>query len=95
MFKVTDAAVALVAEELNRLDAPARVVRFYHNSDGLHLRLSETHPGDKSFTHQDRTVFVVDEDLAHRLNGRTLDVKETSDGMKLTLGDADQDDAEV
>jgi hypothetical protein len=87
MFKVTDAAVALVAGELDRRKTPAKVVRFCHDTEGLHMRLSNAHPGDKSFAHQGRTVFVVDDDLAKRLNSRTLGVKKTADGNKLSLGD--------
>ena len=88
MFKVTDAALALVAEELNRRENPAKVVRFCADTRGLHLRLSNARQGDKRFAHRDRTVFVVDERLARRLTGRTLDVKETPDRMKLSLGDS-------
>ena len=94
MFKVTDAALALVAEELDRRDTPARVVRFLHDTRGLHLRLSDARPGDKRFAHRDRTVFVVDEDRARRLTGRTLDVKETADRMKLSLGQPGGDTVE-
>jgi hypothetical protein len=87
MFKVTDAATAFVADELDRLETPARVVRFCLATDGLHMRLSNAQSGDTQFVHQGRTVFVVDDDLAERLAGRTLDVKETADGVKLSLGE--------
>lgn len=85
MFQVSDAAIALMAGELDKRNTPARVIRFYHNTQGLHLRLSEVGPGDKSFGQGGRTVFVVDDDLAQRLNGQRLDLKHTVDGTKLAL----------
>jgi hypothetical protein len=87
MFNVTDAATAFMAEELDRRETPARVIRFWHDTHGLHLRLSDVHPDDKSFAHHGRTVFVVDEDLAQRLAGRKLDLKHTVDGTKLALAE--------
>lgn len=90
MFNVTDAAAAFVADELDRLESPARVVRFCLATDGLHLRLSNAQSGDKRFAHRGRTVFVVDDDLAQRLTRRTLDVKQTADGRKLSLGEPEQ-----
>jgi hypothetical protein len=95
MFKVTDDAVALVAEELDRRETPARVVRFCHDTEGLHMRLSNAHPGDKSFAHKGRTVFVVDDDLAQRLDSRTLGVKKTAGGNKLSLRDLSPSAAEA
>lgn len=89
MLTLTDNAVAFIAEELDRRKTPARVVRFCRDSHGLHLRLSNLKPGDKSFAHRGRTVFVVDDDLAQRLTGRTLGVKTTLDGTKLSLGESD------
>ena len=95
MFALTGAAVAFVAEELDRRETPARVVRFCRDREGLHLRLSDAQPGDKSFAHCGRTVFVVDDDLAQRLTGRTLGVKDTVHGMKLSLGEPDPNKAEA
>jgi len=40
------------------------------------------------------TVLVVDDDLARRLSGHTLDVKETADRMKLSLAHPDRDTVE-
>jgi hypothetical protein len=85
MLNVTDAAMSFMAEELDRTDNAARVIRMYHNTEGLHLRLSEVHPGDRSFATGERTIFVVDADLAERLIGRTLDVKAGFLGRKLSF----------
>jgi len=84
-----------MADELDRLETPARVIRFCHDTAGLHLRLSNAQPGDKSFGQRGRTVFVVDDDLAQRLTGRTLDVKDTVDGKKLALGEPRQNTADA
>lgn len=92
MFTLTDAAVAFVAEELDRRDSAARVVRFCHDTEGLHLRLSKADPADKRFAYRGRTVFVIDDDLAQRLTDRTLDIKETAGGTKLSLSDPNRKD---
>ncbi|MBI4582343.1 MAG: hypothetical protein HY718_21795 [Planctomycetes bacterium] len=96
MFKVTDAAVARLAEELNRLETPdGRVIRFCHDTAGLHLRLSSVQPGDKEFAHQGRTVLVVDGDLDQRLTDRRLGIKETAEGTKLSLAEPDEEAVET
>lgn len=86
MFNVSKAAVARVAEELDRLKASAdRVVRFFRQEGAMHLRLSEINPDDQGFSHQGRVVLVVDRGLAEKLDRRILDVRETSNGKKLWL----------
>lgn len=86
MFNVTNAAVARLAQELGRLERPVRkVVRFCRKEDGMHLRLSEAQPHDRGFAHAGRVVLVVDDPLARQLASCTLDVKETSAGIKLHL----------
>lgn len=95
MFEVTDAAKRLMAGELDRLEKPTSVIRFYHDSEGLHLRLSAAQPRDTSFDLRGRTVFVVDDNLAQRLTDRTLDVKQTEGGVKLSLGDAVENPSEA
>lgn len=85
MLQVTDAAIALLAGELDRRETPTRVVRFCHRRGGLHLRLSKLRPGDQRFGQGARTVIVVDDVLAHRLTGRKLDLKHTANGTKLAL----------
>jgi len=89
MFKVTDAAAARLAAELERLEIPDRkVIRFCRDDEGMHLRVSELHPGDKGFAHAGRTVLVVEERLVERLSRRTLDTRETADGTKLFLAES-------
>lgn len=86
MFNVTNAAVARLAEELGRLElSDSRVVRFCRKDDGMHLRLSEALPEDRGFSHDGKVVLVVDGPLAQRLASRTLGIKETSKGAKLSL----------
>ena len=67
----------------------------YTDAEGLHLRLSDARPGDRSFGLRGRTIFVVDDDLAQRLTGRKLDVKETQGGTKLSLGEPVEDTIEA
>lgn len=86
MFNVSKAAVARVAEELDRLKASTdRVVRFFREKGAMHLRLSQINPDDQGFAHQGRVVLVVDRGLAEQLDQRTLDVKDTPSGTKLCL----------
>jgi hypothetical protein len=85
MLQVTDAAITLMACELDRRETSTKVVRFCRNTEGLHLRLSKLRPGDQRFGRGDRTVIVVDDNLAQRLTGRKLDLKHTAGGTKLAL----------
>ncbi len=95
MFKVSDAATLRLAEELERLKVPdEKVVRFCVDTAGLHLRLSYVRDGDTEFAHAGRTVLVVDDDLAQRLTSRTLEVRQTPSGTKLSLATADRDEIE-
>ncbi len=96
MFKVSDAAAVRLAEKLERLEAPCeKVVRFCVDREGLHLRLSKVRPGDTQFAHEGKTVLVVDDDLFQRLASRTLDVKRTEAGDRLSLVQADRDGIDV
>ncbi len=91
MFKVSDAAAIRLAEELERLEAPdEKVIRFWVDRGGLHLRLSKVRDGDTEFACGGRTVLVVDDDMAERLTSRTLDVKQTATGTKVSLAAAEQ-----
>ena len=86
MFKVSDAAAVRLAEKLERLEAPReKVARFCVDREGLHLRLSKVRPGDTQFAHEGKTVLVVDDELVRRLASRTLDVKQTAAGSRLSL----------
>ncbi len=86
MFNVTYAAVARLAQELSRLEQPdQKVIRFCRSDDRMHLRLGEVQPGDQGFAHGGRIVFVVEPSLARQLSQRTLDIKRSSGGTKLSL----------
>jgi Fe-S cluster assembly iron-binding protein IscA len=96
MFKISNAAAVRLAEKLEQMEAPhEKVVRFCVDSEGLHLRLSKKRPGDTQFAHEGKTVLVVDDNLFQRLASRTLDVKQTETGDRLSLVHADRDGIEA
>jgi len=91
MLDVTPTACEAISDMLAQGNAPEDVALRLATQEGGALGLSpdrET-PSDTSFAHGDRTVLVVDEQLANDLDGRVLDATATDAGVQLTLNRPD------
>lgn len=86
MFSITETAGAHLAGLLEREEAPEDVVvRLEQSEDGLAIRLGNAHPGDSAFTHEGRTVLVLDDEICQELADSKLDVEDTDEGPQLRL----------
>ncbi len=87
MFNITEAAGAQLAEMLNNADEGDDVfLRLEQEEDGgFGLRHDSANALDKTFTHDGRTVLVLDEDLCQQLVDSTLGVEDTDKGPRLRL----------
>ncbi|MHC4414277.1 MAG: hypothetical protein ACYS0G_03230 [Planctomycetota bacterium] len=86
MLTLTDTAGAFLVDLLGEAEAPQEVaVRFVVETEGVSLRLDNERPGDESFSHDGRTVLLLDEEMSTMLTEKTLDVQESQEGPKLTL----------
>jgi Fe-S cluster assembly iron-binding protein IscA len=86
MLTMTEAAGAHLVDLLGEAEVPEDVaIRFVIESEELTLRLDKERPGDESFSHEGKTVLLVDEEMSSMLTGKTLDVEPSDEGPKLTL----------
>ena len=91
MLTLTNAAGAHLARKLARAEAAADVaIRFIPKEHGRKrrrwgLRLDTLHPGDETFVHDGKMVLVLDEAVSELLTEKTLDVKHSAAGPRLTL----------
>jgi Fe-S cluster assembly iron-binding protein IscA len=88
MFTLTQAAGARLAHKLVKKDAGDDVaLRFVRDGKrrGWAVRVDRAGPADDTFCHEGRVVLVVDQQSAHLLRNKTLDVVETGVGMRLRL----------
>ena len=59
--------------------------RLMAHRDRLGLALDAPAEGDQVVEHEGRSVLIVEPEIAHALEGRTLDAVETADGTHLQL----------
>ena len=86
MFRVTDDAAAHLAELLEHSDTPDDVaLRLTVDGEALTLQLDGANERDKTFSHEERTVLMVDEKIAELLAECALDVEDSGEGPRLTL----------
>ncbi|MHC4128228.1 MAG: hypothetical protein ACYSWT_09435 [Planctomycetota bacterium] len=86
MLTMTEAAGAHLVDLLGEAEVPEDVaIRFVVESEELTLRLDKEQPGDESFSHEGKTVLLVDEEMSSMLAEKTLDVEPSDEGPKLTL----------
>ncbi len=86
MFSITEAAGAHLAEMLkNAEEADDVFLRLVEEKDGFALRHDSAVARDKTFTHEGRTVLLLDEELCQKLTDRTLDVDDTEECPRLRL----------
>jgi hypothetical protein len=75
-----------LSEKLNNRKAAEDVaMRFTRGQGGWRLRPDRTRPADTTFSHEGRDVLVLDDEVAKAMADKTLDVKDTKAGPRLTL----------
>lgn len=86
MFQVTDAACEHLSDVLAKSGAPDEMaVRLAIQEGSVVVNVDQARQDDKSFEHEERTVLVLSENVAQQLDGATLDVEPSDDGLKLAL----------
>jgi Fe-S cluster assembly iron-binding protein IscA len=86
MIAVTDRAKQELQKiRSDKVDNPQAVLRLVNSEQGLGLGVDIEMPGDKVVEHDGDKVLVVEEKLAGLLEGVTLDVEETAEGLQLTV----------
>lgn len=86
MLTVTPAARDRLSEKL--IDKKAKddqAFRFTQRKGGFRLRLGRAQRDDTAFTHEGRTVLLLDEAVTKAMVALALDVRGTESGTKLKL----------
>jgi hypothetical protein len=86
MLTVTDPAAARLQQLLKRSD-DGSVVRIVRRERRLKLQKSRPRAGDTEFTHGGRVVLVLGRRASQALTSRTLGVRQTEAGPRLSLKD--------
>lgn len=86
MLKVTDKVAALIGDalEANR-ENESDVLRLSRTGQDLGLAVDEEREGDQVVRFEERSVLVIDTDLAQELDGLAIDAVGTSEGEWLTV----------
>lgn len=86
MLNVTDNALEYLANLLDQQGADdSTVVRCTVQDGNLAIVPDNEQPGDVAFSHGERTVLVVEEELSQALDGREFDVQTKDGETALTL----------
>jgi len=87
MLQVTEGAKQELKKILSaKVDNPQAVLRLTASEpDELGLGIDTEMPGDQVVEYEDSKVLVVEQGLATRLEGVTLDVEDTGDGPHLVV----------
>jgi hypothetical protein len=85
LFTVTNDAAARLARRLSKEGGQERTFRFVREDHGWRLRLGHVMDGDTIIQHRSKAVLVMDSAVAGGLADRTLDVKSTVKGPRLSL----------
>ena len=88
MFTLSEAAGAHLAKVLAEEETPENenvVIRMSQSKDGFNLTLGQAGPADTTFADEGVIVLAIDEELSKALANKTLDVKTTENGERLTL----------
>jgi len=86
MFDVTDNACEAIAKMLD--DAGVQegmAARLVVSNDGIGLAPDAPQESDQQFNMGERTVLLVDEQVASMLGDRTLDTQQSEEGTSLVL----------
>jgi hypothetical protein len=86
MLNVTDHARDRLLEKLaHRKATDDQALRFIRLPSGWRLDPDQARPDDTTFTRGGRNVLLLDAATAKALSDKTLDVKDTAAGARLTL----------
>ena len=95
MLTLTESASAHLNDLLAKSDAPDdAAARFVPGEQGLRLVLDQPRDGDQTFDHEDKTVLVMEPQVAQFLEQATLDTEKTEQGEQLTLRGPEPEAAE-
>lgn len=85
MLTLTERAVRLLSQVIERDESSDRAVRIVARGDGWMMQLDRERSDDHSFEHEGRTILLLDPGVAEALEERTLDVHGSKRGWKLRL----------
>ncbi len=86
IFTVTAGARARLAKKLTTKRATSeQALRFVRRPGGWQLRLDGADPEDTKFTHEGRTVLLLDAEVSRKMKTKTLGIRQTPGGPRLTL----------
>lgn len=86
MLTVTPAALARLTRKLGRRNcAEDEALRFTRGTGGWRLRPDRVRPTDTEFTHDGRSVLLLDARVSKAMKDFTLDVRRTDEGPRLRL----------
>jgi hypothetical protein len=86
MLAVTKPALERLSRSLTRKGAAdGMALRFTRREGGWTLRLDHESPGDTAFSHDGRTVLLLDEAVAQAMADMTLDARDSSRRARLKL----------
>lgn len=86
MLTMTEAAGDHLQTLLEKSNAPDdAALRFVPGQQGLEITMDKPRDNDQQLEHAGRTVLLLDEQLAEKLDGHQLDAKQTEQGTALTL----------
>lgn len=86
MLTVTPAALARLTRKLARRNCTeGEALRFMRGTGGWRLRPDRVRPTDMEFTHDGRSVLLLDAKVSKAMKDYTLDIRRTDDGPRLRL----------
>lgn len=86
MLTLTEAAGAHLATLLDNSEAPDdAAVRIVMGEKGLALATDQPRAEDATYEHNDKTVLVLDKQVATALSDRTIDIEQTEKGTALAI----------
>ena len=86
MFTVTAAALDRLSTKLACKKAnDDEALRFTRRAGGWKLRLDCARPADTAFSHDGRSVLLLDAAVSQAMTNMTLDIRSTDSGPRLTL----------
>jgi hypothetical protein len=85
MLTLTEGAVRVLEDVLDRDEVGDRAVRIVAGRNGWFLRLDCEDPDDYTFEHEGRTILLLAPSVAAVLEEKTLDVQGTEESRALRL----------